>query len=53
VLACTVFTEIDHNYVNPTTAKFAARVSQAFADLGKWSHPENADSYPGSEFVFQ
>jgi hypothetical protein len=52
LLAKTVFTEIDHNYVNPTTAKFATRVSQVFADLGKWSHPENADSYPRAEFVF-
>lgn len=52
LLAKTVFTEIDHNYVNPITARFATQVKQAFADLGKWSSPENADSYPRSEFVF-
>ena len=52
LLAKSVFTEIDHNYINPTTADFAPRVKKAFADLGKWSDPGNADSYPRPEFVF-
>lgn len=52
LLAKSVFTEIDHNYVNPITARFAQRVKEAFADLGKWSDSKNADSYPNPEFVF-
>jgi hypothetical protein len=35
--ARTVFTEIDHNYVNPVTDLFAGRVKRVFADLDKWN----------------
>ncbi|HSA02393.1 MAG TPA: DUF4932 domain-containing protein, partial [Candidatus Paceibacterota bacterium] len=52
LLAKSVFTEIDHHYINPITAEFLPRVKRAFGDLGKWSSSENADSYPRPEFVF-
>jgi len=52
LLAKSVFTEIDHNYVNPITANYVRQVRRAFADLGRWSGPQNADSYPRPEFVF-
>ncbi len=52
LLAKTVFTEIDHNYVNPTTARFSRRVGDTFGDFTKWSHPENKDSYPAPEMTF-
>ncbi len=32
-----VFTEIDHNYVNPLTEKFAEAVDSAIADLDDWN----------------
>ena len=35
--ARTVFTEIDHNYVNPVTDLFGGRVKRVFADLDKWN----------------
>ena len=52
LLALSVFTEIDHNYVNPITAQFASRVNEALADLDKWSNRQNAESYPRPEYVF-
>lgn len=36
-----VFTEIDHNYVNPTSNKYAAQIDSLFAKRGKWVR-ENA-----------
>jgi hypothetical protein len=41
LLARTVFTEIDHNYVNRVTDRYADRVDQALGDLDLWNHQEN------------
>jgi hypothetical protein len=51
-LARTVFTEIDHNYVNPITELFLPRVRAAFANFDKWSGSDNRDSYPAAEMTF-
>jgi hypothetical protein len=52
LLAKTVFTEIDHSFVNPTTDQFGDRVRRVFADFESWSHSENKDSYPRPEHTF-
>lgn len=52
LLAKSVFTEIDHNYVNRITAQFASRVNEAFAAMDRWSNRQSADSYPRPEYVF-
>ncbi len=31
-----VFTEIDHNFVNPTSDKYLEQINEAFADRAKW-----------------
>ncbi len=31
-----VFTEIDHNFVNPTSEKYVDEINKAFEDRGKW-----------------
>jgi hypothetical protein len=36
-----VFTEIDHNYVNPVTDQFGGRVSKVFADLDAWNRQDS------------
>jgi hypothetical protein len=33
-----VFTEIDHNYVNPVTDQFWGQVNNVFGDLDAWNH---------------
>jgi hypothetical protein len=33
-----VFTEIDHNYVNPVTDQFAGGVNKVFSDLDAWNN---------------
>ena len=37
LLSRIVFTEIDHNYVNPITERYSNRVSKAFSDVEKWN----------------
>jgi hypothetical protein len=49
LLARTVFTEIDHNYVNRVTAEYADGVRRAFADLDLWNQQEN---YRSAEMTF-
>jgi len=44
-----VFTEIDHNYVNSVTDKYAGRVNRAFADLDKWN---KQDGYRAPVYTF-
>lgn len=44
LLSRIVFTEIDHNYVNPTTDKYIASVNKVFSNLKKWSGNENYQS---------
>jgi hypothetical protein len=38
-----VFTEIDHNYVNPATDRYRKRINQIFANVASWNG--NAASY--------
>jgi hypothetical protein len=35
-----VFTEIDHNYVNPVSARYAGRINDALADLDAWNEQD-------------
>ena len=37
LLSRAVFTEIDHNYVNPITKKYSDKVEKAFSDIQKWN----------------
>ena len=39
-----VFTEIDHNYVNPVTDMFEGRVKKVFADYKKWNQQKGYSS---------
>lgn len=32
-----VFTEIDHNYVNPATGRYQQRINRIFANVGSWN----------------
>ena len=44
-----IFTEIDHNYVNPITKKYSNKVSEAFSDIDKWN---KQNSYRNPERTF-
>jgi len=52
LLAKSVFTEIDHNYINPITTSFTSHVEEALANRGRWCAADNAGSYPRREHVF-
>ena len=47
-----VFTEIDHNYVNPTTSKHQATVDSLLADLTFWATEEALANYESAYEVF-
>jgi hypothetical protein len=49
LLARVVFTEIDHNYVNPVTAKHTRLVNEAMAELSTWNGQEG---YRSAEMTF-
>lgn len=49
VLSRIIFTEIDHNYVNPVTDKFKERVNEVFSDIDKWNR-QNAYRTPAATF---
>lgn len=47
-----VFTEIDHNYVNPITAQYKNQVKEIFSDRKKWTGGNDSKNYGTSEMVF-
>jgi hypothetical protein len=48
LLARSIFTEIDHNYVNSITKEYKSRVNKVFADLKKWNEQEGYSSPEGT-----
>lgn len=40
-----VFTEIDHNYVNPISYKFSDRINESFSNREKWAKGEQTEAY--------
>jgi len=52
LLARVVFTEIDHNYVNPVTETYKEQVDSAFSKLQVWAAPEKTGLYPTSRSIF-
>lgn len=49
-LARIVFTEIDHNYVNPTSDRFRADIARSFADVARWNTDTVAYGTPYGTF---
>ena len=47
-----VFTEIDHNYVNPESDKHLNRINQLFADRNKWTNGGESKGYNSAYTVF-
>jgi hypothetical protein len=47
-----VFTEIDHNYVNPVSDKFIQRINQAFSNRERWAKGEVTSPYKNPYMVF-
>ncbi|MEL7161191.1 MAG: DUF4932 domain-containing protein [Bacteroidota bacterium] len=45
-----VFTEIDHNYVNPTSDKYVAEIERAMPDYREWNHQKKGYSSSVSTF---
>jgi len=45
-----VFTEIDHNYVNPATDRYAGLVRQLFKNVGFWNGDANSYRSPTATF---
>lgn len=49
LLSRLIFTEIDHNYVNPLTDIYLSSVKDAFSDVDKWNQQ---NSYRSAELTF-
>ena len=47
-----VFTEVDHAYVNPVTETMDADVAAAFEKTAHWATPQAAANYPTAELQF-
>ena len=48
-----VFTEIDHNYVNPISHKYKKQIKQIFKDRSKWTDTNKGTDWYGSpELIF-
>lgn len=47
-----VFTEIDHNYVNPISEKNIEAISKALADTDKWATKNAQSGYPNAFAIF-
>lgn len=47
-----VFTEIDHNYVNPVTDEYKTQVNQVFQNRAMWTAGKDSDNYSTPELVF-
>lgn len=47
-----VFTEIDHNYVNPISAKYLEKINQAFSNRNLWAQPIITNSYESPYKIF-
>jgi hypothetical protein len=47
-----VFTEIDHNYVNPVTDLYKKRINKIFDDREKWTAGKDAANYGSPYSVF-
>lgn len=47
-----VFTEIDHNYVNPVSDKYLKEINEVFADRDFWAEGEKSDMYNNPYKVF-
>jgi hypothetical protein len=47
-----VFTEIDHNFVNPVSDQHLPAISATFGTREKWTRPGDADHYGGAYEVF-
>jgi hypothetical protein len=53
LLSGVVFTEIDHNYVNPSTNKYSTLVDSIFSNRNTWVKPGYGSAYyPGTISVF-
>jgi hypothetical protein len=47
-----VFTEIDHNYVNPISDKYKNEINKIFADRQKWTTGKDANHYKSPMLIF-
>ncbi len=47
-----VFTEIDHNYVNPISNNYIERINESFESREKWSPSEITNNYHNPYMVF-
>jgi len=47
-----VFTEIDHNYVNPETDKYIEQINDLFADREKWTNGRESKGYTTAYTIF-
>ena len=47
-----VFTEIDHNYVNPESDKYLELINDIFSDRSRWTNGRESDGYPSPYTVF-
>jgi len=47
-----VFTEVDHSYVNPVTEAMEAEIAAAFRETARWATTQAAENYPTAELQF-
>lgn len=47
-----VFTEIDHNYVNPVSDRYQKEIHEIFSDRKKWTSEKDSQNYGSAYAVF-
>ncbi len=48
-----LFTELDHNYINPFTGKYYKEISSAFKDRSQWVTEDKAKFYSSEHSIYQ
>lgn len=52
IMNVVIFTEIDHNYVNPVSDRYAKEIKAALPNLALWAAPQALEYYPNEYMVF-
>lgn len=52
IMSCIIFTEIDHNYVNPVSDLYTKEIISAIPNLSVWATPQAIESYQNEYMVF-
>lgn len=52
LMNCIIFTEIDHNYVNPVSDRYVKEITSVIPNLSVWATPEALKQYHNEYMIF-